>query len=44
MPLTEAGRKVLKNMRRQYGKKKGERVFYASINKGRLKAMEKRNA
>jgi hypothetical protein len=33
MPLTSRGRKVLASMRRQYGSEKGERVFYASINK-----------
>lgn len=44
MPLTKAGKKVLANMRKHYGKKKGEQVFYASINKGRIEAMEKRNA
>jgi hypothetical protein len=32
MPLTETGKKVLKDMKKQYGKEKGERVFYASIN------------
>lgn len=33
MPLTKSGKKVLKNMRSEYGGKKGESVFYASINK-----------
>lgn len=33
MPLTETGRKVLQGMKKKYGKK-GEAVFYASINKG----------
>ena len=32
MPLTEDGRKVLRKMRKQYGRKKGKRVFYSSIN------------
>lgn len=36
-PLTEKGRKILKAMRDQYGKKKGKQVFYASINKGKIK-------
>ena len=31
MPLTEVGRKVLRNMIKNYGKKKGKRVFYSSI-------------
>ena len=34
MPLTDEGKKVLKNMIKQYGKKKARQVFYASINKG----------
>jgi len=33
MPLTKTGRKVLRDMQKQYGKDKGEGVFYASINK-----------
>ena len=33
MPLTEDGKKVLRNMIDQYGSKKGKEVFYASINK-----------
>ncbi len=32
MPLTTSGRKVLRSMRKQYGKKRGTSVFYASIN------------
>jgi hypothetical protein len=35
MPLTKSGEKVLSSMRSQYGSKKGESVFYASINKGK---------
>ena len=37
MPLTEKGKKIKKAMRKQYGKKKGEQVFYASQNKGTIK-------
>uniref|UniRef100_A0A6M3K4R3 Uncharacterized protein n=1 Tax=viral metagenome TaxID=1070528 RepID=A0A6M3K4R3_9ZZZZ len=34
MPLTESGKKVLANMRKEYGSKaKAARVFYSSINK-----------
>ena len=36
MPLTSSGKKVLGNMSRQYGAKKGKSVFYASMNKGTL--------
>lgn len=42
MPLSAAGTKTLANMQQQYGAKKGKRVFYASINKGKLKGMERR--
>lgn len=35
MPLTKTGNEVLKNMEKEYGKKKAKSVFYASINKGK---------
>jgi hypothetical protein len=35
MPLTKTGAKVKASMAREYGAQKGERVFYASMNKGR---------
>lgn len=35
MPLTSSGQKVMASMKDQYGGEKGERVFYASINKGK---------
>ena len=35
MPLTDKGKKVLADMKKQYGSKKGKEVFYASINKGK---------
>lgn len=41
MPLTEKGKKVLKAMVEQYGKKKGKQVFYASANKGTIKGVHK---
>jgi len=37
MPLTKKGKKILRAMRKEYGKKKGNSVFYASISKGTLK-------
>jgi hypothetical protein len=40
VPLTSSGKKVLKSMQKQYGAKKGKRVFYASINK-KLKGSQK---
>ena len=33
MPLTPKGRKIMGKMEEEYGDKKGESVFYASINK-----------
>ena len=42
MPLNEKGKKIMKSMRKQYGKKRGEQVFYASKNKGTIKWVEKR--
>jgi hypothetical protein len=33
MPLTPSGTKVLASMQKEYGAKKGERVFYATANK-----------
>jgi hypothetical protein len=35
MPLTKSGKKVIKKMKKEYGKNKGEGVFYASINEGK---------
>ena len=37
MPLTKKGKKIMGNMKHEYGEKKGEEVFYASINKGKIK-------
>lgn len=41
MPLTEKGKKIKAAMEDFYGKERGERVFYASINKGTIKGAEK---
>lgn len=41
MPLSKKGRKVMASMKKQYGEEKGERVFYASANKGRIKGVHK---
>ncbi len=40
MPLTSKGSKVLSSMKKEYGSKKGESVFYASINSKRIKGAE----
>ena len=42
MTLNEKGKNIIKSMRKQYGKKRGEQVFYASKNKGTIKGVEKR--
>jgi hypothetical protein len=39
-PLTEKGEKILKSMRDQYGKEKGESVFYASKNAGKISGID----
>ena len=41
MPLSKKGSKIKKVMVKQYGKKKGASVFYASANKGTIKGVEK---
>jgi hypothetical protein len=42
MPLTSKGRKIKSAMSKQYGKKKGEQVFYASKNKGKISGVDRR--
>ena len=44
MPLTKKGEKIKKAMQKQYGKKAGERVFYAAENKGTIKGVAKKRA
>ena len=44
MPLTKKGNKILVAMRKEYGKKRGTSVFYASQNAGRIKGVEARSA
>lgn len=41
MPLTKKGAKIKAAMKKQYGEKKGEQVFYASENKGKVKGVTK---
>ena len=36
MPLNAKGKRILQRMKETYGDKKGERVFYASENKGTI--------
>ena len=41
MPLTAKGRKIKAAMEKEYGTKRGDAVFYASANKGRIKGVHK---
>lgn len=41
MPLNKKGKKIKKAMEKEYGKKKGEKIFYASKNKGTIKNVKK---
>jgi hypothetical protein len=42
MPLTKKGQKVKTAMKKQYGAKKGDDVFYATENKGKVKGLTKK--
>jgi hypothetical protein len=41
MPLTEKGKKIMSSMQRTYGGRKGEQVFYATANAGKIEGVEK---
>ena len=41
MPLTEKGHTIMAAMKGTYGEEKGERVFYASRNKGTIKGVDR---
>jgi hypothetical protein len=43
MPLTKKGKTIKRAMQEEYGKKRGEAVFYASANKGRITGVTKGN-
>lgn len=42
MPLTKKGKKIKGAMKKEYGAKKGEKVFYASRNKGIIKGVDRK--
>jgi hypothetical protein len=42
VPLTPKGKKIKAEMRKEYGTKKGDRVFYASENAGKIKGIAKK--
>ena len=41
MPLTNKGKNIMESMKRTYGGKKGEQVFYATRNAGKITGVEK---
>ena len=42
MPLNTKGKKIKTSMTKKYGKKKGEAIFYAMENSGKLKGVKKK--
>lgn len=42
MPLTTKGRKVMRELKDQYGDRRGEGVFYAMVNSGQLTGVEEK--
>lgn len=42
MPLNKKGKKIKAAMSEEYGKDKGEQVFYAAANKGTIKNVKKK--
>ena len=42
MPLTSQGKRTLEEFTRRYGPKKGKEVFYATLNKGKIKNVKKK--
>jgi len=42
MPETKKGRKIKRAMQKQYGTKKGTRVFYASAQKGTIRGVHRK--
>ena len=44
MPLNKKGKKIITSMTKRYGKKKGEAIFYAMENSGKLKGVKKKTS
>ena len=42
MPLNKKGKKIMNSMKKKFGIKRGEQVFYASLNKKKIKGVKKR--
>lgn len=43
MPLTDKGERIMKEMKDEYGPKKGREVFYAAANKGTITGVHKKD-
>lgn len=41
MPLNKKGKEIKSAMEKEYGSKKGDKVFYASENSGKIKGVTK---
>ena len=41
MPLTKKGKKIMRSMKKTYGAKKGESVFYVTAQKKKIKGVHK---
>lgn len=42
MPMTQKGTKIMKALKKEYGVKKGESVFYAMKSKGSIKGVDRK--
>jgi hypothetical protein len=42
MPLTKKGKKVKAEFKKEYGSKEGEKIFYATENKKKMKGLVKK--
>ena len=41
MPLTKKGKEIKRSMAKEYGVKKGEKVFYASRDAGKISGVDR---
>ena len=42
MPLNAKGKKIMAAMKKEYGAERGEKIFYASENKGTIMGVKKK--
>jgi len=42
MPLTTKGKKIKKELQKEYGTKRGTSIFYAMANAGKIKGVERK--